>query len=84
MNGAITESSYFFKNSAKRQMFLERVIDKCTKLVRVKDLCRTRWIYRHEAYESFFDLFKYLHAVMEAITTRDTIHMVVWTGMLAL
>ncbi len=40
--------------------------------VRVKDLCRTRWIYRHEAYESFFDLFKYLHAVMEAITTRDT------------
>ncbi len=46
MNGAITESSYFFKNSAKRQMFLERVIDKRTKLVRVKDLCRTRWIYR--------------------------------------
>ncbi len=72
MNGAITESSCFLKNSTKRQMFLERVIDKRTKLVRVKDLCRTRWIYRHEAYESFFDLFKYLHAVMEAITTRDT------------
>ncbi len=54
MNGAITESSHFFKNSAKRLLFLERVIDKRTKLVRVKDLCRTRWIYRHEAYESFF------------------------------
>ncbi len=50
MNGAITESSHFFKNSAKRLF----VIDKRTKLVRVKDLCRTRWIYRHEAYESFF------------------------------
>jgi hypothetical protein len=72
MNGTVTESSYFFSNSPKRQMFLERVVDKQTKVVKVKDLCRTRWIYRHEAYECFFELFSYLHTVMVAITSRDT------------
>ncbi len=59
MNGTVTESSFFFKNSPKRQTFLELVVDKQTKSKKVKDLCRTRWVYRHEAYECFFELFKY-------------------------
>ena len=65
MNSTVTESAYFFNNSAKRQGFLETVVDKETS-AKVKDLCRTRWAYRHEAYENFFKLFKYLVAVMEA------------------
>ena len=52
MNSTVTEAAYFFHNSAKRQHFLEMVVDKQTKTVRVKDLCRTRWVYRHEAYEN--------------------------------
>lgn len=54
MNGTVTETAYFFHNSANRQVFLERVLDKQTTIVKVKDLCRTRWIYRHEAYECFY------------------------------
>ena len=49
----LTETAYFFHNSAKRQSFLEKVIDKKSGVVKVKDLCRTRWVYRHEAYENF-------------------------------
>ena len=71
MNGTVTESANFFNNSHKRQMFLELIIDKQTKRVKIKDLCRTRWVYRHEAYECFFELFRYLFAAMVAITTRD-------------
>lgn len=71
MNSVITETAYFFANSAKRQHFLELVIDKRTRIVRVKDLCRTRWIYRHEAYENFYFLFKHVLAVIVTITERD-------------
>ncbi len=71
MNGTVTESSFFFKNSPKRQTFLELVLDKKTKSKKVIDLCRTRWVYRHEAYECFFELFKYLHDVMFAIVSCD-------------
>ncbi len=37
MNGTVTESSFFFKNSPKRQTFLELVIDKKTKSKKVKE-----------------------------------------------
>ena len=72
MNATVTETAYFFNNSSKRQNFLEKVIDKTSSIVKVKDLCRTRWIYRHEAYENFHLLFKYLIKVMAAISERDS------------
>ena len=71
MNSTITETAYFFHNSAKRQSFLEKVIDKKSGVVKVKDLCRTRWVYRHEAYENFNILYKFLVTVMEAIVESD-------------
>ncbi len=74
MSSAITETAYFFQNSAKRQIFLEKVVDDRTPTVKVKDLCRTRWVYRHEAYENFSMLYTYLVDVMEAICENDTSH----------
>ena len=71
MNSTVTETAYFFSNSAKRQAFFEKVVNKQATTVKVKDLCRTRWIYRHEAYENFFLLFKFLIITMEAIVSRD-------------
>ena len=71
MSGTVTETAYFLKNSAKRQVFLESVVNGETTSVKVKDLCRTRWIYRHEAYENFFMLFQHLVSVMTAIIERD-------------
>ena len=56
MNGMVTESSFIFKSSPTRQKFLELVIDKQTNVTKIKDLCRTHWMYRHEAYECFFEL----------------------------
>ncbi|SMN02068.1 hypothetical protein SPONN_425 [uncultured Candidatus Thioglobus sp.] len=72
MNSTVTEAAYFFHNSSKRQHFLELVVCKQTTTVKVKDLCRTRWVYRHEAYESFGVLFKYLVKTMKAIVQRDS------------
>ncbi len=74
MSSAITETANFFQNSAKRQIFLENVVDDRTPTVKVKDLCRTRWVYRHEAYENFSMLYTYLVDVMEAICENDTSH----------
>ena len=47
MSCTVTETAYFFKNSTKRPTFLESVVSGETS-VKVKDLCQTRWIYRHE------------------------------------
>ena len=71
MNGTVTETAYFVKNSAKRQMFLESVVNGKTKSVKVKDLCWTRWIYRHKAYKNFYLLFNHLMSVMTAIIEGD-------------
>lgn len=72
MNSTVTETANFFHNSSKRQLFLEKIIDGRTNTVKVKDLCRTRWVYRHEAYEHFSLLFIYLLDVMKAISENDT------------
>lgn len=57
--GVITKISFFFENSPKRQAALERKINESELPNRRKhliDLCRTRWIYRHEALENFGQL----------------------------
>ena len=61
----------FLRIVPKDRVFLESVVNGETTSVKVKDLCRTRWIYRHEAYENFFMLFKHLVSVMTAIIERD-------------
>ena len=73
MNSAITESASPPppQNSAKWKIFLEKVIDRSTSIVKVKDLCRTRWIYRHEAYEDFHVSYQFLVCTMEVITDCD-------------
>ena len=72
MNSTITKTANFLKNSSKRQLFLEKDLDKRTTSAKVKDLCRTRWVYRHEAYEKFYLLYKYLVDVMKAISEQDS------------
>ena len=51
----------FFNNSPKRQLALEKWISEVLpyeeKRRKLKDLCRTRWVERHEAYDVFIDLF---------------------------
>ena len=58
-------------NSAKRKTFLEKFFGNVTSITKVKNLCRTRWIYRHEAYENFSILYTCLADVIEAICDND-------------
>lgn len=56
MAGTITEISQFFNYSPKRQRCLEKVINvdqPDSQKTKIRDLCRTRWVERHEAYETF-------------------------------
>jgi len=51
----------FFNNSPKRQLALERwitnVLPDTEKRRKLKSICKTRWVERHEAFEAFLDLF---------------------------
>ena len=63
--------SRFFSNSPKRQLALEEWIDSVLpeeKRKKLKEMCRTRWVERHEAFEIFSDLFLPTFCCLEAIT----------------
>ena len=65
---------FFFLNSPKRQLALETWIDsvldgeKCKKL---KEMCKTRWVERHEAFEVFSDLILPTVSCLEAIVNSS-------------
>ena len=64
----------FFANSPKRQLAFERIIEevlegeKCKKL---KSLCKTRWVERHEAFEVFVDFYEPLMYFFEVRDSSD-------------
>jgi AraC-like DNA-binding protein len=66
----ISEIAKFFGFSPKRQALLERVVDASGDVTRheLKDVCRTRWIQRIEAYEVFSSLFPVILTTLQAIT----------------
>ena len=56
MAGTITELSQFFNDSPKWQRCLEKVIsvDQLDlQRTKIRNLCHTHWVERHEAYETF-------------------------------
>ena len=62
--------SRFFSNSPKRQLALEKWIDSVLpeeNRKKLKELCQTRWVERHEAFEVFSDLFLPTFCCLEAI-----------------
>ena len=61
---ALKEVSLFFENSPKQQQKLESIINDFppetlnnTRKTKLVSLCRTRWVHRHTAMESFDDLY---------------------------
>ena len=58
----------FFDNSPKRQSFLEIFIEGEGKK-KLKELCRTRWVERHDAFEVFIQLYKPLANCIQALST---------------
>ena len=70
MIDTMNEAHLFFHNSPKRQAFFERVLEECcqdVKLEKLKGLCRTLWVERHEAYENFKELFPAVIMTMDMI-----------------
>ena len=60
MAGNVMETAKFFNFSPKRQRLFEKVILKNQPEARkqkLRDLCRTRWVQHHEAYEAFTELY---------------------------
>ena len=73
--GTMIEIGLFFNYSAKRQVLLEKHIGLCmpeSKKKKLVDLCRTRWVERHEAFESFSSLIKALvHSFEEIVDPQS-------------
>ncbi|XP_065920295.1 52 kDa repressor of the inhibitor of the protein kinase-like [Dysidea avara] len=68
--------SRFFSNSPKRQLALEKWIDNLfanEKRRKIKEMCRTHWIERHEAFESFMDLFMPIVCCLEEIANSSPV-----------
>ena len=60
----------FFSNSPKRQLALESWINETSEgeqRTKLKSICKTRWVERHEAFEVFIDLFEPLVYCFEHI-----------------
>ena len=60
----------FFSYSPKRQQVLDKAIEVCTsgaKARKLKDACRTRWVYRIDSYVVFLELLPAVHTVLHAI-----------------
>ena len=63
--------SRFFKYSPKRQLSLEKWINDILpdeKRHKLKEMCRTRWVERHDAFEIFRDLFISTVSYLEEIS----------------
>ena len=61
---------HFFAFSPKRQLAFESSVDEVLdgeKRKRLKSICKTRWVERHEAFEVFVDLFQPLVYCLENI-----------------
>ncbi len=65
----------FFNNSPNRQLTLDKFIDELrpgdsesSKQRKLKDLCRTRWVELHDAFEAFAELYEPTVSCLEEIT----------------
>ena len=60
----------FFSNSPKRQLALEKWVTQMLEgeqRRKIKSVCKTRWVERHEAFEVFLDLFQPLVCCFEEL-----------------
>ena len=75
MIGALNETFLFFHFSLKRQRFEEQILEKCgstSRKEKLKGLCKTRWVERHECYETFYELYEYVCTSLKAIVDHES------------
>ena len=59
----------FFDNSPKRQNSLDSFIPEGESRRKLKELCRTRWVERHDSFDVFLLLYQALAHCMEYLST---------------
>ena len=69
----------FFKGSPKRESALEKAVEEQGELIsgtkkRLVDLCRTRWVERHDALVTFADLYPAVVALFQDIEQARSWH----------
>ena len=72
--GTLNETILFFYFSPKRQRFVEQVLKKCgstSRQEKLKGLCKTRCVERHECYDTLYELYEYVCISLEAIINQD-------------
>ena len=75
MIGTLNETFLSFLFSPKRQRFVEQVLEMCGSTFRkekLKGLRKTRWVERHECYETFYELYEYVCISSEAIDDHES------------
>lgn len=73
MMGIIGKVYYFFEGHPKRQTAFERAIEGCqpeSRVSKLKDLCRTRWVQRIDAFQVFKNLHPSVVGCFESITDQ--------------
>jgi hypothetical protein len=77
MMGVLKELSLYFNTSPKRQAVLRKVNsdqadeDKCSQK-KLVDLCKTRWLYRHRAIETFHSLYGVVVTALREISESSS------------
>lgn len=77
MMGLADSVARFFKNSPKRQVALEMVINdesdsNYPKRTKLKEMCRTRWVERQDAFEIFVQLYHFVVKCLEDISGENS------------
>ncbi|PFX11763.1 52 kDa repressor of the inhibitor of the protein kinase [Stylophora pistillata] len=59
----------------RRQRFLDQLLEKCgstSRKEKLKGLRKTRWVERHECYETFYEIYEYVCISLEAIVDHES------------
>ena len=67
----IGEIARFFQFSPKRQLLLDKAIDKGCAPKKLKDACRTRWIERIDSYTVFLELMPAVYMTLQAMVNPN-------------
>ena len=70
----VGEIARFFSFSAKRQRLLDKAIEASnhtSKVRKLKDSCRTRWVERIDSYAVFLELLPALHTYLQAMVDHN-------------
>lgn len=74
MVATMTDLAYFFNYAPQKQRHFDRVLESAavpSRKHKIVDLCKTRWVERHTAFETFADLYQVLHDCLGQVSSNN-------------